>query len=92
MFSFIKSLLTPKKKPVQDVQPEAIETPYEPRVISIDSVVDGQWFLRLTKIEGYLTDDPINETSKLIRHQDDWQFPVIEKYSPCLFNKFFTKK
>jgi hypothetical protein len=54
-----------KKKPVQEVQ--ATETPYEPRVISIDSVVDGQ----LTKIEGYLTDEPINETSKLIRHQDD---------------------
>ena len=54
-----------KKKPVQEVQ--APETPYEPRVISIDSVIDGQ----LVKIEGYLTDEPINDTSKLIRHQDD---------------------
>lgn len=58
---------------------ETTETETEARVISIDSVVDG----KLTKIEGYLTDEPINDTSKLIRHQDDGQLPV---------NKFFTKK
>jgi len=66
-----------KKKPVQEVQTS--ETPYEARVITIDSVVDWQ----LVKLEGYLTDEPLNETSKLIRHQDDGEVAV---------NKYFTKK
>jgi len=61
-----------KKKPVETTELEA-------RIIFIDSVVNGQ----LTKIEGYLTDEPINDTSKLIRHQDDGMEAV---------NKFFTKK
>lgn len=65
--------MSTKKKPTV----ETIEN--TARVVSIDSVLDWQ----LTKIEGYLTDEPINDTSKLIRHQDDGMEAV---------NKFFTRK
>lgn len=68
-----------KKKPTQEDLDEIVkDIPFDGRIISIDSVVDGQ----LTKIEWYLTDERVDDTSKLIRHQDDGQLPV---------NKFFTK-
>ncbi len=48
------------------------------KVVRVDSVVD--W--KLVKLEWYLSDTPINETSKLIRYQEDGKH---------LENKFFTK-
>ena len=49
------------------------------KVVLVDSVVD--W--KLVKVEWYVTDTPINDTSKLIRYQEDGKHPE---------NKFFTKK
>lgn len=65
-----------KKKPVQ----ETVEANLEwVKTAFIDSVID--W--KLTKVEWYITDTPINDTSKLIRYQEDGKHPE---------NKFFTKK
>lgn len=83
MFNILKSMAT--KKPAK-VKPKLVEKEVQKdipttqaRVVTIDSVVDG----KLTKIEGYLTDIPVNESSKVIRWQDEGEYAT---------NKFFTKK
>lgn len=70
----------PKKKTT--AEPTIIETTgtatTDAKVVLVDSIVD--W--KLVKLEWYLTDTPINNTSKLIRYQEDGKHPE---------NKFFTR-
>jgi hypothetical protein len=74
-------MATKKKTIIQETktieQPQAYAV--EAKTAFVDSVVD--W--NLVRLEGYITDTPINDLSKLIRYQEDDKQPE---------NKFFTKK
>lgn len=54
-------------------------SPTDAKTTFVDSVIDG----KVVKVEGYVTNTPINDTSKLIRYQEDDKQPE---------NKYFTKK